>query len=70
MITRIGAVTRTIHAPSVNLTTEKIITINNETAPASQLIPYLTFQPSGLVRFEWRAIPNPAKVNPVNTPNA
>ena len=49
---------------------EKIITIANETEPATELITTRNCQPLGLVRSECFVIPKPANVNPVNTPSA
>jgi hypothetical protein len=66
----IGAVTKTNHAPWLNLTTEKIRTTNNETDPDKPLITNLTFQEPKRCTYACFAMPNPANVNPVNTPSA
>ncbi len=66
----IGAINRMIHAPSVNLTMEKIMTTVIETDPAIMLTMNFALQFFPLVLVAYRAMPKPARVNPVNTPRA
>ena len=68
--TPIGKISTTSQAPSVNLTTAKMMTTSSETVPESRLTATFARHDPSRRWLKYLAIPKPAKLNPVKTPMA